>query len=174
MEAGDTEPAGQGRPEPAGEGGRTVSQDETPATGTPDRPLAVAVTAVLYVIGGVIGFLAAIGLIVGGTLVGAFLPIGGGLAAAIGAIIGVVVLLLAFVSVGVGWGIWQGKDWGRAVAVVFSGIGLLLGAIAVLGSLASGEVGDVAFPTLIAAFHGAVIYFFTRNYVENWFNAMPG
>ncbi|HYX68116.1 MAG TPA: hypothetical protein VE825_03205 [Terriglobales bacterium] len=58
-----------------------------------------------------------------------------GVLAGLGAVAGVVCLIIAVVVAFIGWGLWALKEWARIVAILFSGLGLLGGVAGFLGSI---------------------------------------
>src|SRR5258708_9253162 len=102
------------------------------------RPTGVTIIAVLYfilagfcVLGGVLMFVG------GGFLAsmmnqqGAGGSAGAGILAGLGAVAGVIVLIIAAIFALVGFGLWELKNWGRILALVFAGLGIF-GALVML------------------------------------------
>ncbi|MEM0200802.1 MAG: hypothetical protein QXD23_00125 [Candidatus Micrarchaeaceae archaeon] len=103
-----------------------------------DRPLGVAIISVLAIIGGVLGILAGIFFVLGGSLLGSLLStavgniFGGSLTSAGGLIglifgaLGIIVILLGVLYVLFGYGAWNGKKWAWILGIIFCVIDILM------------------------------------------------
>jgi hypothetical protein len=94
------------------------------------RPTGVTLIAVYHFLSAVFMVLLAIGLGVGGTVLGAAFAGGGngvlgGLGAAVGIIGAIAMLIGAGIAAVAGYGIWVLREWGRILSIVLAGISLL-------------------------------------------------
>ena len=105
-----------------------------------NRPLGVAIIAVLTTIGGII-FLAS----------GAVLLIG----------IGIIFLALGIAYLVMAYGLWNGKPWAWTTTLILSVIGIILAVI----SISFGNIGSI----LSIIIHGVVIYYLYRPNVKVYF-----
>lgn len=148
-----------------------------------NRPTGVTVLAVLDFIGAGIEVLGAIGMFIGGAFLGTILArvaarsggaaLGAGAGAVIGAVIGVVFLFMAFLSGAVGFGMWNLKDWGRILQIVFAGIGAAFQALGFLASLFHPRVGAMLWHLIWLSFNAWIIYYLIQPQVKAAF-AQPG
>lgn len=101
------------------------------------RPTGVTIIAVLYFIGAAVCLLGGVLLFVGGGFLATMMNQGGdgaagaGILAGLGAVAGVIVLVVGVVSALVGWGLLKLKSWARIIVIIFSALGIL-GALAML------------------------------------------
>jgi hypothetical protein len=102
-----------------------------------ERPTGVTILAVLAFIGAGMLVLAALGVLVGGAMVGSLAahPGMGMFAGALGAIIGVVFLGFAILYVVVGIGFLKLQNWARVLVIVLSGLGALVNGLGILTAL---------------------------------------
>jgi hypothetical protein len=114
------------------------------------RPLGVTVIGILEVLAGIIGILGSITIFfasgISGAVAGGF---AGGVAGfAAGFFIGGFALLVALITLAVGFGLLRGSGWAWTVAVIISFINLLIGIIDIAGgsirSLSVGFLGSTA------------------------------
>jgi uncharacterized membrane protein HdeD (DUF308 family) len=105
------------------------------------RPLGVALIAILTIIGGII-FLAS-GLVL--------LIIG----------IGIILLALGIAYLIMAYGLWKGRGWAWTITLILSAIGIIVAIV----SIAAGNVGAIV--TMII--HGVVIYYLYRPNVKAFF-----
>jgi hypothetical protein len=127
--------------QPAGWGASGMA----PAT----RPLGVTLSALWFYFIGVLGLLAGIIVIAGGTMLS---DVFGSAAIGLGIALGAIALLFAFLFLLTGWGVWTGKGWGRILGIVLAILGVLGG----LGQL-TGQNGLVSGIVQIAIW-GGIIY----------------
>lgn len=149
---------GVGSPAPMGMG---VSAAAT----TRQRPTGVAILAVLYYIGAAFLAVGGIAMMMGGAFFGAMMAeamgMAGGAFAAIGIVIGIVLLLIAALSGATGWGMWTGRSWAWILALVLTA----LNALSSVASLVQGEYGSL----LGLAIAGLIIWYLFRPAVKAWF-----
>ena len=144
------------------------------------RPTGVTVIAILYFL--VTMFLALCGVVFIGLMGAASLsarahemgPLG--VLAGLGAVAGVVCLIIALVVAFIGWGLWALKEWARIVALVFSGLGLLGGVAGFLGSillrshlLPAMGVAGAAFGLVRIALNAAILWYLLQDHVKQAF-----
>ena len=110
-----------------------------------ERPTGVTILAVLEFISA--GFIILLGLllIVGMSVLGAMGGSGEGsgvmaVLGTLGAVAGVLVMILAVIPLAVGIGLWKLKNWARIVAIVFSGLGVASNLFGVIGGVTTGEM----------------------------------
>lgn len=108
------------------------------------RPTGVTIIAALMIIGGVLGIIASI------AIIGLLGSIGFGLAA----ILGIVALVSAVLSLVAGIGLWQLKPWGWTLAFAIAVVNIVVNVVSVLTGNAT--IAGVAVNTIINA---VVIYY---------------
>jgi uncharacterized membrane protein (DUF2068 family) len=107
------------------------------------RPVGVTILAILYFLGAVCCVLGGIGVIAGGGFMATIAnqakeagPGAAGLIAGLGAVFGVILLIVAALYALLGWGLWKVKNWARIVTIVLLAIGIVFQLLSVLGTLA--------------------------------------
>jgi hypothetical protein len=103
-----------------------------------ERPTGVTIIAVLYFLG--TAFLGLCGLlfIVGGSMLSGLAKSGGpgsAILAAGGAVVGAIFLVLALIELAIGIGFIKLQNWARVVAIIFTGIAVLLGILGLFSLL---------------------------------------
>ena len=141
-----------------------------------NRPTGVTILAVLDFIGAGIEVLGAIGMFIGGAFLGAILArvaarsggaaIGAGAGAAIGIALGVVFLFMACISGAVGFGMWNLKEWGRILQMVFAGIGAAFQALGLLASLLHPRLGAMLWNLIWLSVNAGIIYYLIQPQVK--------
>lgn len=145
-----------------------------------DRPLGVAVLAVLDIIGGILAFIggitmAAVSAMVNNPDIRDMIRdqmISAGVAnvdaildmlVTVLIVVGVIMFIMGLVGVVVGWGFWAGKQWAWIIGVIFYVVGVVISVV--------GMVWPVWSPTsVIGIIIGAVIlYYLFRPNVKAWF-----
>src|SRR3989344_1322484 len=86
------------------------------------RPIGATISGILYIIGGALIVIGGIALMVGGSFLTAFLNVP--FAAAIGAGLGIMAIIVGVVDFFIAWGLFSLKNWARIVATIFSALGL--------------------------------------------------
>ncbi|MDH5363086.1 MAG: hypothetical protein OEW84_07210 [Aigarchaeota archaeon] len=137
-----------------------------------DRPLGVAILAVLDIIAGILAALVGLLSVIAGGFLWAYLetfigPPGaiGGFLGAIVTAIGVVILVIGAISIVLGWALWGGKEWARILSIILSVIGMLFGLLVLFVAIGAGGL----FGIVIIAVHVIVIYYLTRPSVKAFF-----
>jgi uncharacterized membrane protein (DUF2068 family) len=118
----------------------------------------VSILAVLDFVGSALMALCGVAFLVGvGTALHA--P----LLAAMGTIGGVVCLLIAAIPALVGWGLWNLKNWARALTIIFAALGILA---ALFGFISPDMRLAALFPLIV---NGIVAAYLTRDEVRQAF-----
>ena len=112
-----------------------------------ERPTGISILAALQVIGGVFAVL-------GGLLV---LAAGAYFGEGFWAVISIVVFLLGFFSIVVGWGLWNLRKWAYQVAMILAVIGIITALLSLPGSI------------LTLVIDGIIIYYLTRPEIKEVF-----
>jgi hypothetical protein len=131
----------------------------------PSRPTGVTILAILDLVGGVIAFL--IGLFVvalGGS--GLLAQFGYGFVSAFVVAAGVVIIIIGFLGVLLGWGMWAGKEWAWLLAVIL----YALGALSSLASLATGSFSSIVGLVIYAL----LLWYLWRPHVKAYFGKGMG
>lgn len=99
-----------------------------------ERPTGVTILAVLAFVATGLLILAALGVLLGGAMVGSMAarPGLGAMAGAIGVVVGVVFLGFAVLYLVVGIGFLKLQNWARVLVIVLSGLGALLNGLSIL------------------------------------------
>jgi hypothetical protein len=98
-----------------------------------NRPVGVTVIAVLEFLGAAFCILVGLGAMLGGGFLATIMSqsgaqgsmAGAGILGALGAAVGVVLLVFAALYIVVGWGMLKLKGWARIVTMIFAGLGIL-------------------------------------------------
>jgi hypothetical protein len=148
-----------------------------------NRPTGVTVLAVLDFIGAGMGVLCGVLMFLGGAFLGAYFAniaqrsggtaAGAGVGAAIGIMFGIVFLVMAAVSGVVGFGMWNLKEWGRILQLIFAGLGALGQAFGVLSSLFRFRVGGLLLHLVFLAINAWIIFYLIQPHVRAAFAAKP-
>ena len=139
-----------------------------------ERPTGVTILAVLYFIG--TAFLAICGLlfIVGGSMLSGLAQSGGpgsALFAAGGAVVGAFFLVLALLELAIGIGFIKLQNWARVVAVVFTGIAVLFGALGMFSMLAHVMVFALTIRLITLAIQIWILVYLFKPHVKQAFGA---
>ncbi len=134
----------------------------------PDRPLGVAIIAVLDIIGGILMVLGGLVLISLGPVLStmpleemAGYPGFTQFMGVLGGVIGSVILIIGIIAVALGYFLWNGHEFARLIHIALSLLSIL-GGIASLAMLSFGGVLDIIIAVLI-------IYYLTRPHVKDFF-----
>src|SRR5687767_8610525 len=125
------------------------------------RPLGVTLSAIWFYFIGVLGVLAGIIVIAGGTMLA---DLFGSAAIGLGIMLGAIALLFAFLYLLTGWGIWKGRGWGRILGIVLAVFGVLFGLAQLSGQngLVSGIISIAIWGGVIYALYMAKAWFAAR------------
>ena len=82
-------------------------------------------------------------------------------------IIGGVCILLGILDFFLGWGFWKGKSWARLLALIFSALGVVYGAIGIASSL--GDLANIFIGVLNIVLNGIIIYYLLRRNIIHYF-----
>ncbi len=137
-----------------------------------DRPLGVAVIAVLMVIAAILMLLAGLALIGVGVI--GILPLElitdipgmGFLAGVLLTGLGFIVIIFGLVGIFAGWGLWVGRMWAWWLTIILAVIGVLIS----LPGLLSGGWGAI----VPIAIYLIIIYYLTRPHVKTFFGRGRG
>ena len=91
--------------------------------------------------------------------------------AGLGAVAGVVILLFAGLYLLVGIGLWKLRNWARITQIVLLIIGLIFGAIGLVGILANFHAGQLIFPLIILAIEAWIVVYLFKPHVKQAFGA---
>src|SRR5262245_65949585 len=112
------------------------------------RPVGVTILAILDFLGAALCVLGGIGMLVGGGAIATAINqqagssgAGAGLVAAMGAGLGVVMLVFAAIYALVGWGLWALKNWARIITIVLLVIGIGFSLLGLVGTLTHFTIG---------------------------------
>ena len=145
------------------------------------RPAGVTAIAVLYIIGSCLMVLGALVLIVGGSLAGGALGsmmggsqstsgtgAAGGVAVGLflGAVGGVIMLILAAAHGVLAWGMLKLKEWARIVSIVLAVLGLVLAVPALLSGVMRGSPVALVFTLIRVAIAGWILWYLVQPYVK--------
>jgi hypothetical protein len=139
-----------------------------------ERPTGVTILAVLYFLG--TAFLGICGLlfIVGGSMLSGLARNGGpgsALFAMGGAFIGAIFLVLALLELAIGIGFIKLQNWARIVAIVFTGIAVLFGALGMFSLLLHVMVFAMMFRLILLAVQVWILVYLFKPHVKQAFGA---
>lgn len=144
-----------------------------------NRPTGVTILAVLHFLGAGLYVLAGIFFMVGMGIAGAAAGSSdaegaagvGGMLAGMGAIAGVVMIVLAIIPGLIGWGLWTLKNWARIVTIVLTGLGLVFIVLGLVGSLMAMEIVSLVMNLCFAALYAWIIMYLLKPHVKQAFGA---
>ena len=148
-----------------------------------NRPTGVTIIAILQFLGAAICVLAGIGLIVGGSMLGAMLSsivnqsgqASGAPLTTIMAGLGIVLAVVCFVFAAIwaitGWGMWSVKNWARILTMVFCCIGILFALLGGLLSLLHFSVIMLFFVAIRIAICGVILWYLLQPDVKSAFES---
>lgn len=141
-----------------------------------NRPTGVTVIAVLDFVAAGLEVLCAILMFLGGAFLGTILgsmagrtgsgAAGAGAGAVIGAALGVFCLVFAAISGTVGFGLWNLKEWGRILQIIFAAIGALFQVLGLLGAMIHFRMGAMLWNVIWLAFHAWVIFYLVQPQIK--------
>ncbi len=126
---------------------------------------------------GVLAYIGAVCLLIGGAvsfIAGSFLTQiihmpGSGLAAAAGAIVGVVFIMFAVLYGVTGYGLMALKNWGRIIAIMLMILGVVFGIIGLLGSFALFMMSAFVFRIVMLAIDAWILWYLFQPHVKQAF-----
>jgi hypothetical protein len=125
-----------------------------------ERPLGIAILAVLNIIGGIFGLFGGIALAaLSGTVSG--LPGLGAISSGWLVAVGIFAIIIGILPVAVGWGFWKGSEWAWTLGVVLYIIGIIYGVV----WLVQGNVSSL----VSVIIGGLIVYYLFRPNVKAWF-----
>jgi len=144
-----------------------------------DRPTGVTILAILNFLGA--GFYILIGLLfmLGMGILGGMAGQSGGEGSAgamgmmmgLGAVAGVIFIVLAIIPFAIGWGLWKLKNWARIICIVLFALGALAALAGVgIGAMA-GEMISAGFNLVFLLLYAWIIWYLTRPHVKQAFGA---
>jgi Predicted membrane protein (DUF2127) len=135
------------------------------------RPTGVSVLAVLNYIGGGFLVLCALLFFAGGAMLGTVLrsSMPGGIAAAAGAVIGVIFLIFAALSLATGYGLWTLKGWGRMLLIVLVALGLVMNVVGLASSFAFFRIGLFIWRLIVIAIQALILWYMFQPEVKRAF-----
>jgi len=142
-----------------------------------DRPFGIAILAVLNFLAGFLALLLGITLLGFGALLSAATLSGATqnpqietFLAAIGALAGVIVLILAIIILLIGRGLWKGSNWARILIMIFLVLGVLSNAWSIVqGVQLSIALTALAVPIVSLLIGIFFLYYLTRSNVTAFF-----
>lgn len=128
-----------------------------------ERPLGIAILAVLDIIGGILALFGGITLaaLSGEVSEKASELSGFTISSDLLVAVGIFAIVMGIIAVAVGWGFWKGSEWAWTLGVVLYIIGIIFG----VGSLAQGSVSSLV--SIIIG--GLIVYYLFRLNVKAWF-----
>ena len=139
-----------------------------------ERPTGVTILAVLYFIGAAILAICGLLFIVGGSMLSGLAQSGGpgsALFAAGGAVVGAFFLVLALLELAIGIGFIKLQNWARVVAIVFTGIAVLFGALGMFSMLAHVMVFALTIRLITLAIQIWILVYLFKPHVKQAFGA---
>ena len=136
------------------------------------RPTGVTVIAILDFIGAAFSVLGGIGMMAGGGMLATLMNQQGqangmsGLAASLGAVMGVFLLVIAAVEIILGVGLLKLKEWARMVTVILTAIFAALGLLGLLGSFVHFNLVAVLFKVCVLAIQILIIVYLMKPEVK--------
>ncbi len=139
--------------------------------GKAERPLGIAILAVLDIIGGILGLFGGISMAALSTVIAKMMEEMVGLPGFEGLfgatievmflVLGVIAIIMGIIALAVGWGFWKGSEWAWVLGLALYAIGIIFGVL----SLAGGNVFS-----LVSIIIGVLlVYYLFRPNVKAWF-----
>jgi len=143
-----------------------------------NRPGGVTVIAILEFLGGVGCILVGLAVMLGGGMLAAVIGqsgeqgsgAGAGVLGALGAALGIVVLVFALLYFLVGWGMLKLKGWARIITMIFAGLSILGSLFGITGFLAHFNVVALFWLVARLAIAGWIIWYLMQPNVSAAFN----
>jgi uncharacterized membrane protein (DUF2068 family) len=115
-------------------------------------PGGVKAISVLYYISAVLGVIFGLLFLFGAGAIANLVPGIGMLGGGIFAIIGLVIIGLSVLGFFIGKGLWNGKNWARIIAIVFSAIGVVVAIISMFQGNVTGNLITLALNGLVGGY----------------------
>jgi hypothetical protein len=134
------------------------------------RPTGATVISVIDGIIGVLAILAALLLMVGGSILGGVVGSAadvdnaagvGAIFAGVGIVFGVIVLLIGLLYLAVAYGVWKGRSWSWMLGMIVSIIAIVFGVLGLSGGISVSSIISLALPIV-------VVYFLMQPEVKRW------
>jgi uncharacterized membrane protein (DUF2068 family) len=139
------------------------------------RPTGVTILAVLCYLGAACSILVGLAMFLGmgaiGAMMEASMPGATAMMGAIGAGLGIVIMLFGVLYFFVGWGLWTLKNWARIVALVLTFISLGLTVLGLFGSLITFEPVSLFFNLVFVGIYGLIAWYLMQAHVKQAFAA---
>jgi hypothetical protein len=142
------------------------------------RPAGVVLIAIYHFVGAALLVLVAIGLMVGGSVLGALFGAGsdmGGLGLGLGLALGIVgaafMLVFAVIAAAAGYGVWNLREWGRILCIVLATIFLLLSLPALVMMGEHFALGMGSFHLIRTAINVLIIWYLVQPQVKALFQS---
>jgi hypothetical protein len=142
-------------------------------TGTKRRPTGVTIIAILNILGGIVGLIAGFGMM---ALSGEFQYYlsylsdeEAALVSIMVGILGMVFIIIGFIDLVIGYGLWTLKGWARMAAIIMAIIGIVGNIGATIGMMSIGAadiIGSVILPVLIS---GIIIWYLSKPNIKEVF-----
>ena len=127
------------------------------------RPTGVTILAILSIIAGILMIIGGISLTVLLTTVGVMQTMPGlGLLTAVGALSGIIIVIMGLLAIAVGWGFLKGSKWSWVLAIIL----LVLSLISGLASLVVGAWNSIVGVIIDLL----ILYYLFRPNVKTWFS----
>ncbi len=139
-----------------------------------ERPTGVTVLAILAFIFAGLCALGSLVFFVGGTALSTMSGASAGMGAmlaGLGAIAGVVVLVLAALYAAVGFGLWKLQNWGRILCIIFVALGMLFALAGVARSLSPMHIGILIWQLFWVGLDVWIIMYLLKPHVKQAFSA---
>ncbi len=145
-----------------------------------NRPTGVAVLAILDFVAAGFCVLLTLGAFLGGAIFGAFLArmagrpeLGAGAGILVGAVLGVMFLIGAAIAGVIGFGMWNLKEWGRILQIVFAALGALFRMLVLLTAMTHFRIFGMLWNLIWLAFNAWIIYYLVQPQIKAAFAAQP-
>src|SRR5215468_3422012 len=135
-----------------------------------NRPVGVTIIAILVLIGAAFCILGGIGMMFGGGMLATIMSqqqaqgsaAGAGVLAGLGAVGGIVMLVIAVLYLLVGIGLWKLKNWARLVTVILTAIGAVFQLFILVTLLLHFNIFSVMVTAVVLAIQALIIWYLLR------------
>jgi hypothetical protein len=141
-----------------------------------ERPTGVTVISIFQFIGAAFCILLAVGMLIGGSFVGAIIgtaaggdragATGVGIGMLVGVVGGIAFLIIAALHVLVAWGMWTLKNWARMVTLVLAAIGAVMQVFGVLGSLLHFHIFALIWSMIVLGINALIVWYLLQPQVK--------